>query len=304
MPQHWRHLLLRETLDQTLLKLNLKLNLVLIYCRGESSPRPFTMQTRTSFATALAALLLCVGCADHKLPAPITCDDDPVVLELISVVDSDCALKNGSIEVSASGGTGSYLFRLNDGAPQTASVFLDVGAGVYDISATDDKNCAGVVQANVQNKDGLNVTFQSTDAGCKGSSGTITIEAFDGVEPYQYKIDGSSFSLTNVFTDLSPGNHTVAVKDDTGCELTQTIKLKSGISYSTSIATIISSNCAVTGCHNGSQFPDFRNFQNVQTNAAQIKTLTGNRTMPEDGMLTQSEIDMIACWVDDGALAN
>ena len=262
------------------------------------------MQTRTSFAIAVLTTFLWVGCADHKLPAPTNCTDDPVVVELISVVDSDCGLKNGSIEVTASGGTGSYLFRLNDGEAQSASVFLNVGAGVYEISATDDNNCVGTQQASVQNKDGLNITFQSTDTGCKGSNGSVTIEAFDGVEPYQYKIDASSFSVNNIFPGLSAGNHTVVVKDDTGCELTQTIKLKSGISYTTSIASIISTNCAITGCHNGTQFPDFRVFDNIQINAGQIKTLTGNRTMPEDGTLTQAEIDLIACWVDDGAVAN
>ncbi len=112
------------------------------------------------------------------------------------------------------------------------------------------------------------------------------------------------YSTNNVFTGLSAGNHTVVVKDDTGCELTQTIKVKSGISYSSTIAPIISENCAVTGCHNGSQFPDFRQFANVQGNAGQIKTLTGSRVMPAEGSLTQAEIDMIACWVDDGAVAN
>lgn len=262
------------------------------------------MQIRNSFVIIVITLLLSVGCADHKLPAPIICSDNPVVLELISVVDSDCALKNGSIEVQASGGTGSYSFRLDGGEPQTASVFLNVGAGLHEISAADDQNCAGAVQATVQNKDGLNITFQTTDAGCKGSSGAVTIEAVDGVEPYQYRINESAYSTNNVFTDLSTGNHTVVVKDGTGCELTQTIKVNSGISYSSTIAPIISENCAVTGCHNGSQFPDFRQFANIQGNAAQIKTLTGNRTMPAEGSLTQAEIDMIACWVDDGAVAN
>lgn len=262
------------------------------------------MMTRTSFLSTAVTLLLCIGCADHKLPAPISCSDDPIVLELISVVDSDCALKNGSIEVNATGGTGSYMFRLGDGEPQTASVFLNVGPGVYEVFAVDDNNCTGTLQAQVGNKDGFNFTIQTTDAGCKSSNGVATVVAFDGVEPYQYQIDGSAFSGNNVFANLSPGSHAVVVRDDTGCELTQTIKLKSGISYSTSIKSIIDTNCAITGCHNGTQFPDFRRFENVQQNAGQIKTLTGNRTMPENGSLTQTEIDMIACWVDDGAVAN
>ena len=259
---------------------------------------------KTGYFLALIILLLSIRCADHKLPAPIRCDDDPIVVNLISVTDADCILKNGTIEVSASGGTGNYLFRLNGGEPQTSSVFIDLGAATYEITAVDDNKCTGVVLATVQNKEGLNISFQTTEAGCKDFDGTITVEAFNGVEPYQYQIDGSSFSDTNTFTDLGPGNHTIVVKDDTGCELAQTIKVKSGISYSASIDSIIETNCIVSGCHNGSQFPDFRNFNNIQMNAAQIKTLTGNRTMPEEGSLTQAEIDMIACWVDDGAANN
>jgi len=260
------------------------------------------MQAR--YYLAVTIIILSISCADHKLPAPVQCDADPIILELISVVDTDCGVNNGSIEVSARGGSGNYLFRINEGEPQTASVFIDLGAGLYEISASDDNNCIGTLGVTVQNKDGLNITFQTTDAGCKDFDGTITIEAFNGVEPYQYKLDGSSFSDDNTFTDLASGSHTVVVKDDTGCELIQTIRVRSGISYSTSIDTIIETNCVVSGCHNGSQFPDFRNFNNIQMNAAQIKTLTGNRTMPDEGSLTQAEIDMIACWVDDGALAN
>ena len=259
---------------------------------------------KIKYSFALIIILLSISCVEHKLPAPIQCDGDPVALELISVVDADCVLKNGSIEVSATGGTGNYLFRLNGGEPQIASVFVDLGAGVYEVSAADDNNCTGVLAVSVQNKGGLNISFQTTEAGCKDTNGTITINAFDGVEPYQYKIDGSSYSSANSFKDLAPGNHTVVVKDDTGCELLQTVKVKSGISYTASIDPIIEKNCAISGCHNGSQFPDFRNFNNIQANAAQIKTLTGNRTMPENGSLTQAEIDMIACWVDDGAADN
>ena len=260
------------------------------------------MQTR--YYSALTIIILSISCADHKLPAPVQCDDDPIVLELISAVDADCALKNGSIEVSATGGSGSYLFRINEGEPQTASVFIDLGAGLYEISASDDNNCVGTLGVTVQNKDGLNISFQTTEAGCKDFNGTITIEAFNGVEPYQYNLDGSSFSDNNTFTDVSSGNHTVVVKDDAGCELTQTIRVRSGISFSASIEPIMETNCIISGCHNGSQFPDFRNFNNIQANATQIKTLTGNRTMPENGSLTQAEIDMIACWVDDGAANN
>ena len=85
------------------------------------------------------------------------------------------------------------------------------------------------------------------------------------------------------------------IKDEMDC---------SQITYSTSISSIIETNCSIPGCHSGSQSPDFRDFTNIQLNASRIKIRTQNRTMPKVGSLTQQEIDMIACWVDNGALNN
>jgi len=79
----------------------------------------------------------------------------------------------------------------------------------------------------------------------------------------------------------------------------------SGVSFSASISPIISTNCALPQCHGGSPFlPDFREFSIIQSKAAKIRTRTQNRSMPQIGSLTQQEIDLIACWVDDGALDN
>lgn len=244
------------------------------------------------------------GCVYDKLPGPIQCDENPVVVELVSVEDSNCALTDGSLEVRASGGTGNYRFHLGDNSEQLASVFSGLAAGVYEATAADDNDCSGTLEVVVKNKTGMNITFETTVAGCNASNGSIILTPFGGTAPYNYKIGNSAFSTDSTFTDLSPGNYTIAVNDLTGCEVTQEIKIRSGVSFSGSISSIIQTNCIVSGCHNGSQFPDFRVFKNIVDNAAQIKKLTGNRTMPEEGSLTQAEIDIIACWIDDGAANN
>jgi mono/diheme cytochrome c family protein len=76
-------------------------------------------------------------------------------------------------------------------------------------------------------------------------------------------------------------------------------------SYATVISPIFQANCASSGCH-GANSPngDWTNYNNVKTKAAAIKTRTGNRTMPLGGSLSQQQIDLIACWVDGGALNN
>jgi hypothetical protein len=79
-------------------------------------------------------------------------------------------------------------------------------------------------------------------------------------------------------------------------------------SYEMDIKPILETNCIKSGCHNGDNGAD-RNwsvFSNVQAKAQGIKAFTGSRIMPADNpdALTQQQINLIACWVDAGALNN
>lgn len=78
-----------------------------------------------------------------------------------------------------------------------------------------------------------------------------------------------------------------------------------GVTWSTAISPIISSSCAISGCHvPGTGRQNFLFDANVQANASEIKIRTGNRTMPKVGSLTDQQISQIACWVDAGAAIN
>ena len=244
------------------------------------------------------------GCVDHKLPEPVNCDNDPVSLELVSVVDSNCELQDGSVEVRASGGTGVYTYRLGDRDGQLSSVFLNLSAGLYEVSVDDVNGCSATLEAVVNSQSGLSGSFETTTAGCTSSAGSIVVTPSGGTPPYNFKIGNSAFTTENTFNNLGAGNYTIIIKDVTECEFSQPVRVKSGVSFSATISPIIEINCSISGCHNGTQFPDFRVFKNIHDNAVQIKTLTGNRTMPQEGSLTQAEITLIACWVDDGAPEN
>ena len=78
-----------------------------------------------------------------------------------------------------------------------------------------------------------------------------------------------------------------------------------GVTWSATISTIISSSCAISGCHvPGTGRQNFLDPATVQLNAAGVKQRTGNRTMPQGGFLTDEQISQIACWVDEGASLN
>ena len=77
------------------------------------------------------------------------------------------------------------------------------------------------------------------------------------------------------------------------------------ITYSQHVDFIVKSSCAISGCHvAGTGLPNFNNFSTFQSNAVEAKKRTQERDMPRSGSLTQQEIDIIACWADNGALDN
>jgi uncharacterized membrane protein len=93
--------------------------------------------------------------------------------------------------------------------------------------------------------------------------------------------------------------------DAAGCRVTKSIHVASKTSFSNDISPIISTNCAISGCHKGtSGLPDFSTLKNIQASASAIKTQTVSRSMPIGKTLTDDEISVIACWVNDGAPNN
>jgi len=253
---------------------------------------------------SVAVLVLWQGCVYRAVPVPSHCDLNPVVLQLVSIEDTDCGLRDGRVHVLASGGTGAYRYKLDNGIYQPGTEFSDLSAGSYTVTASDENNCSDTLKIGVKNKNGVNIELHTTDAGCKTVNGSITITPVNGTGPCTFKINDGQFQSGNTFANLSQGDYAVIAKDSIGCEASQSVTIKSGISFTGSISPIIQNSCAINGCHNGSQFPDFRTFKNIQDNAALIKTQTTGRTMPLDGSLTQSQIDAIACWVNDGAPQN
>jgi hypothetical protein len=81
---------------------------------------------------------------------------------------------------------------------------------------------------------------------------------------------------------------------------------QSVVTFTDVIKPIIDTNCTVSGCHViGTGLPDFTQFSNIKTYAAEIRERTSTRDMPRGGrVLTNLQIAQIACWVDSGALNN
>ncbi len=254
---------------------------------------------------ALSLYIFLFGCQSEQEEPSVNCSTYGLQIQINSTTDANCGNADGAITVSASGGDGNYTFSLNNGDNNTNGQFTNVSAGVYTVTVRDNSPCSANVTATVNNIDGVQFgEVLLTDAGCGSTNGSINVSAVDGVPPYSYSLDGGAFQDASLFDQLSAGEYTVLIADAQDCETSQSVKVFNGTSWDAEVAPIIANNCALAGCHGGTQSPDFREFANVVANAEKIKTRTGNGTMPPNATISEEQKQLIACWVDDGARDN
>ena len=264
------------------------------------------MIMRRILAVSVFSLVI-LSCSDEE--DPVNCDETGPILSLGVVTDAtSCSIEDGAINVSASRGEEPYEFSLNDLPGQTSGQFNNLAAGIYTVKIKDANGCTDAIE-NVMIK-ASDFTFNTDitpDNSCLGSNGIVVVNVLTGNPPYTFRLGNGSFSDNNTFPGLGTGNHSISVKDNNGCSVTLSVTVPrgfSGVSWTNDIKPIMENSCALSGCHNGSSRPDLRKFETAKSNAKSIKSKTQDRSMPREGTLTQQQIDMIACWVDDGALQN
>lgn len=73
--------------------------------------------------------------------------------------------------------------------------------------------------------------------------------------------------------------------------------------YTDEIKSIIDGTCSIEGCHNGSNssLPSLTNYDEVFARRSGIRNQVESKNMPPAGALSQELINLIACWVENGA---
>jgi hypothetical protein len=262
---------------------------------------------------AVISILTYMSCSSGDEPEPIDCSTTTLAITVGAQVNpASCLTNSGSITVTATGGAAPYQFKLDNGSYGSSTTFSNLGGGSYTVTVKDKNGCEKQSLAIVLVAPSGPVAEASTissQTNCLEPDGSITANVTGGAEPYMYKIGTGSFDPSPTFTGLKAGNYTITVQDDADCTITinATVASNTGVSYETQIKPILQVNCIKSTCHDGSSaLPNWSNLSTVQANAQNIKLRTGNGTMPADqpGGLPQSERDLIACWVDEGAQDN
>jgi len=158
-----------------------------------------------------------------------------------AVVDATgCNTNNGRVTLTPAGGMAPYQYSINDGASfQSGNVFSNLPPGSYSILIKDANGCitapwsaigvsyadfqlwsrAGFVKVGAPNCSLVMSATQSAPSCGKTNSISIT-NTTGGTGPYTYALDGGPFGALagGGFSGLSPGVHTVTVRDAAGVE--------------------------------------------------------------------------------------
>jgi gliding motility-associated-like protein len=125
---------------------------------------------------------------------------------------------DGSVTVAGSGGTGTYLYKLDAGTYQLSGTFSALTAGSYSATVQDINLCTFnipvIITQPIPPLSG-NITTQ-TNVACFGTStGSVTVAGSGGVTPYEYKLDTGSYQSSGTFGTLGTGTYTLTVRDAT-----------------------------------------------------------------------------------------
>ncbi len=126
---------------------------------------------------------------------------------------------NGAITISATGGTGDYLYTVNDGIPQTSNIFNNLTDGIYIVSVTDENGCtAQAPTVTLYNPQQLSFNHLKTNVLCHNqNNGTITINASGGTGEISYILNDTLVQTTNIFENLYAGTYNITIRDANLC---------------------------------------------------------------------------------------
>ena len=138
---------------------------------------------------------------------------------LASKTNESCKGDDGSITVTASGGTGPYLYSLNGINYQSSNTFSNLSAGTYNVKVKDSKTCTSTVSGiSISQSSTLTSSLLSkTNASCSDNDGSITVVGSGGNSPYYYILSNGTYQSTGNFKNLQAGTYNVWVVDSKKC---------------------------------------------------------------------------------------
>ncbi|MBI2269550.1 MAG: PKD domain-containing protein [Bacteroidetes bacterium] len=127
---------------------------------------------------------------------------------------------DGTAQVNATGGTGSYTYSWQPSGNTTASV-SGLPPGTYTASVNDAGGCLITSTVTITESPQINVSVAVTDAACGSANGSAVLTATGGAGTLSYSWQPSGGTAITA-SNLAAASYTVIVTDGNNCSVTQT----------------------------------------------------------------------------------
>ncbi len=147
----------------------------------------------------------------------------PPVLQSVTVTGlSDCGSNNGQIVIQAQQGSAPTEYSINNGTSwQATGTFSNLTPGNYNVKVRNNNNTCVVswpsnpVTVTTPTPAVIQSVTVTGLSDCGSNDGQIVIQAQQGSAPTEYSINnGTSWQATGTFSNLTPGNYNVRVRNN------------------------------------------------------------------------------------------
>ncbi len=173
-----------------------------------------------------------------------------IELSLVEVEDNNCfGLSEGSIQLTASGGSGTFTYTLGT-ETNTTGLFENLGSGDYTILVEDAEGCSNTTTQSIAEPEELTFsTIEIQDISCNGASdGMLTASASGGTGAIEFILDGQMSSM-GIFENLNPGVYDLEIIDENNCNAVQSITITEPVLLNLELSNSQAVTC--TGEENG-----------------------------------------------------
>ncbi|MDD4234702.1 MAG: PKD domain-containing protein [Bacteroidales bacterium] len=171
-------------------------------------------------------------CGNYSPQSSITFTIDGITATGAYTDPSCYNVNDGTITISGvSGGTSPYNFNWvgPSGFTSTQQNLTGLAPGSYTITIGDSNGLCEWTETLVLNAPPpVAANVSTTNPGCAGNNGSITITPTSGVPPFTVQANSmtqSGVTVSHTFTNLSPGTYNLTLTDADGCENTNSVTL-------------------------------------------------------------------------------
>ena len=160
----------------------------------------------------------------------------------LTATDATCNQSNGTANVTANGGTGSYVYYWSNS--ESTSQISNLSSQIYSVVVTDNNGCFvnATVSVTGSNSPSAGITIVQEISCYMGMNGILTVTITGGTQPYNILWSNASNQVS--ISNLPSGIYTLTLTDNAGCIITSAVTLTEPSLLTVSLSAV--SGCSIT----------------------------------------------------------